>query len=91
MAGSTDRQSPESRVLEKARDLAEEVRQTAERVHQQALEAHRLTEIARRHSERGRGLSQIGRNESRAVGGSIKWSLDVARRADRRLSGKDEG
>jgi Ni,Fe-hydrogenase III large subunit len=89
MAGSTDRQSPESRVLDKARDLAEEVRQTAERVHQEALEAHRLTEIARRHSERGRELSRIGRNEARAVGGSIKWSLDLAHKAGRR-SGKDK-
>jgi predicted nucleic acid-binding protein len=88
MARSTDRQSLERRVLVKARDLAEEVRKTAERVHQEALEAHRLIEIARRHAERGRELSRIGRDEARAVGGSIKWSLDVARRADRR---KDEG
>lgn len=78
------------RVLDKARELAKAVRETAERVHQQALETHRLTEIARQQSERGRQLSKLGREESRAVEHSIKWSLDTAYKAERRLSRKDE-
>ena len=86
-----DAPRPYSRVLEKARRLAEQVRETSERVHQQALEAHRLTEIARQHSERGRELSKLGRQEARAVGSSIKWSLDTTQQAERRLSRKNEG
>jgi hypothetical protein len=77
-------------VLRKARELAEQVRETAERVHQQALESHRLTEIARRQSQRGRDLSRAGHREVESVRASIKWSLDAALRAERRLAGKGE-
>jgi hypothetical protein len=84
-----DPRSIRRRVLEKARELAEEVRATAERVHQQALEAHRLTDIARQ-SERGRELSRLGREEARAVGLSLQWSLDTAQRAGRGRSDKKE-
>ena len=91
MAGPPcDQESPLSRVLRKARDLAQEVRKTAERVHQEAKESHRLTAIARRQSERGRQLSEKGRQEARAVEHSIGWSLDATQKAGRRLSGKDE-
>ena len=89
MSGPTDRRV-HLRVLKNVRTLAEEVRQTAERVHQAALEAHRLTEIARGHAERGRQLSRAGRNEAGAVGGSVRWTLEAAHQADRRLSGKGE-
>jgi hypothetical protein len=77
-------------VLQKTRELAEEVRETAERVHQQALESHRLTEIARRHCARGRALSRSGHQEVESVKTSIKWSLDAALKAERRLAGKRE-
>ena len=92
MAGPpSDQESPLSRVLQKARDLAREVRETAERVHKAARESHRLTAVARRHSERGRQLSEKGRQEARVVKHSIGWSLDATQKAGRRLSGKDEG
>ena len=77
-------------VLQKARELAEDVRETAERVHQEALEAHRLTEIARQQSRRGRNLSRSGHQGVQSVKASIKWSLDAARKAERRLVGKAE-
>ena len=89
-APSLDPEAPLGRVLQKARDLAQEVRSIAERVHAEAKESHRLTALARRHSERGRQLSQIGREEARAVHRSISWSLDTAHKAEHRLSGKDE-
>lgn len=73
------------RVLQKARELAEQVRATAERVHEQAVEARRLTEIARQQSERGRELSKAGRAEVRSVDESIQWSLESARKAGGRL------
>ncbi len=78
------------RVLDKARQLAEEVRVTAERVHQQALEARRLIAVARQHSEKGRQLSRLGREEARAVESSIGRSLDAAHEAERCRSGKGE-
>ena len=83
-------QQPYRRMLDRARELAQEVRETAERVHQQALEARRLTEIARQQSERGRELSRLGREEARAAGSSIGWTLDTTHQSERRLSGKDE-
>jgi hypothetical protein len=79
------------RVLDQARKLAQQVRETAKRVHLQALETQRLTEIARRHSARGRELSRKGREEAHSVEGSIRRGLDTAYKAERRLSGKDEG
>jgi len=87
---SADDRRSYSRVLAETRQLAEQVRETAERVHRQAAEAHRLTEIARQQSERGRELTRKGRLEARAVETSIKWSLDTAYKAERRLSGKDQ-
>jgi hypothetical protein len=35
-------------------------------------------------------LARLGREEARTVGGSIKWSLDTAHQAERRLSRKNE-
>ncbi len=92
MAGrSSNIQQQYGRVLDTARQLAEQVRVTAERVHQQALEARRLIAIARQHSERGRELSRQGREEARAVERSIRWSLDSSHKADRPSSGNGEG
>lgn len=78
------------RVLQKARELAEEVREISVRVHQEALESHRLIEIARRQSERGRDLSRAGHQEVDSVRTSIKWSLDAAAEAERRLARKNK-
>jgi hypothetical protein len=85
-----DPRSLQHSILQKARELAEQVRQTAERVHQHALESHRLTEIARQQSRRGRDLSRSGHKGVEAVKASIKWSLDAALKAERRLAGKGE-
>jgi vacuolar-type H+-ATPase subunit E/Vma4 len=87
---ATNSQLAYSRILKKARDLAEQLRETAERVHQQALETHRLTKIARLESERGRELSRAGRQGARAVLGSIKSSLDTSRKAGRPLWDKNK-
>jgi hypothetical protein len=79
-----------SRVLARARDLAEQVRKTAERVHQEAQEAHRLTKIARDQSERGRELSKAGREEAREVVNGLKWQVNTAGNGKRRRSRNDE-
>jgi hypothetical protein len=78
------------RVLQKARSLAQEVHEIAERVHEAAVEAHRLTEIARQQSRRGRDLSRSGNRGVESVRTSIKWSLDAALKAERRLVGKGD-
>ena len=85
---SLDAELLRERVLQKARQLAEQVRQIAERVHQQALESRRLTEIARQQCARGRDLSRSGHREVESVRTSIKWSFDAALKAERRLAGK---
>jgi hypothetical protein len=86
----SDFKSRHLHVLDKARELAAQVRQTAERVHEQAVESHRLTEIARKPCKRGRELSKSGREGARSVNGSVRWSLETALQAERRLAGKDE-
>ena len=86
----SENRSPRDSVFRRARELAEEVRATAERVHREALEARRLIEIALQQSERGRNLSRSGHQGVESVKASIKWSVDAAHRAERRLAGKGE-
>jgi hypothetical protein len=79
-----------SRVLGRARDLAEQVRKTAERVHQEAQEAHHLTEMARQQAERGRELSKAGREDARDVVNGLKWQVNTAGNGERRRSRPEE-
>lgn len=82
-------QSALQRVLEKIRALAEDIRLTAERVHEETKESYRLAQITREELEKSRDLSRSGQREADTVHGTIKRSLEAARKSGRFIKPKD--